>query len=82
MSGVRDLITLSPNWDVFSKSLPSRLKELCGRGGRKSVRAEEMEDTKQSRPSGHNRAEAHRISQYQSSMNRTCLSLQPDGVYS
>jgi hypothetical protein len=36
MSGVRDLITLSPNWDVFSKSLPSRLKELCGRGGRKS----------------------------------------------
>ncbi|EDL07820.1 mCG1030867, isoform CRA_a, partial [Mus musculus] len=79
---VKNLGTLSPQSDASIKSLSLWLKELCGRGGRKSVRAEEMEDTKQSRPSGHNRAEAHRISQYQSSMNRTCLSLQPDGVYS
>jgi hypothetical protein len=35
---VRDLGTLSPN-DVAIKSLPSGLRELCRRKGRKSVRA-------------------------------------------
>ena len=34
-----DFETLSPKWTVFIKSLPSGLKELCGRGSRKTVRA-------------------------------------------
>jgi len=31
MRRVRDLGTLSPEWDVFIKSLPSGLRELWGR---------------------------------------------------
>ncbi|KAL6040343.1 hypothetical protein STEG23_017243 [Scotinomys teguina] len=35
---VRDLGTLSPQMDVFIKIFPTGLRELCGRGSRKSVK--------------------------------------------
>lgn len=34
----RDLGALGPKWNVFT-NLPSRLRDLCGRGGRNSGRA-------------------------------------------
>ena len=36
---VRELGTFSPGWEVSIKSLPSGIRELCGRGGRKNVQA-------------------------------------------
>lgn len=36
---VRDFGTLSPNWEVFVKLLPSRLRDPYWRGDRKTVRA-------------------------------------------
>ena len=36
---VRDFEILSPKWDVFIKPLPSALRTLCGREGRKTIRA-------------------------------------------
>jgi hypothetical protein len=38
------------------KSLWSGLRELCGRGDRKSIRARRVGNTKESRPSRHKRA--------------------------
>jgi hypothetical protein len=38
--------TLGPEWDVFTNSFSSGLREFCRRGSRKSVRAKEMEDHK------------------------------------
>lgn len=32
---VKDLGALSPEWNIFSTPLPSRLSDLCGRGGRR-----------------------------------------------
>jgi hypothetical protein len=32
---------LSPKWDVFIKALPSTLRELCRRGGKKAVKSQE-----------------------------------------
>lgn len=37
----RDLGTLSPKWNITIKSIPSGLRESCGRGGGKNVRAKE-----------------------------------------
>ena len=39
MERVRNFRTLSPKRDIFIKSLPSRISEPRGRGGRESVRA-------------------------------------------
>ena len=39
MQRMRDLRTLHPKGDFSIKSLSSELREACGRGGRKSVRA-------------------------------------------
>jgi hypothetical protein len=36
---VRDLGALNPKWNVFVKSLPSRLRGLLGKGGRNFARA-------------------------------------------
>jgi hypothetical protein len=47
----RDPATFSPKWNVSIKSLPSGLKEPFGRGGRKSLRAIRVEDTKKTRMS-------------------------------
>lgn len=30
---------LSPEWDVFIKPFPSKIMDLCARGGRKTLRA-------------------------------------------
>ena len=38
MCRVRDLRTSNPKWDVSIKPLPSRLRDPCRRGGRKTVR--------------------------------------------
>jgi hypothetical protein len=35
---VRELVILSPKWDVSIKSIPLELTDLCRRGGRKSLR--------------------------------------------
>jgi hypothetical protein len=40
VQNVRDLGTLSPKWNVFTKSLPSGLRKPCGRGGGKIVRSQ------------------------------------------
>jgi hypothetical protein len=45
----------------------------CGRRGRKSVRARGLEDTKESRPSRHNRAGATVNSQRLRQHGRACL---------
>lgn len=36
---VRDFGTVIPTWDVFTKPFPSRLRDLCGRGGRMVTRS-------------------------------------------
>lgn len=36
---VRDLGTVTPKWDAFLKSLPSRLRDLFGRGRGKTAKA-------------------------------------------
>jgi hypothetical protein len=54
---MRDLRILSSKWDVFMKSLPSGLRELCRRGSRK-IRAS-GEGAKETRSSTHNRTGAH-----------------------
>jgi hypothetical protein len=35
---VRDFGALSPKWDVFIKPLPWRLRDLCKRESRKTIR--------------------------------------------
>lgn len=37
----RDLGSLSPKWNINIKFIPSGLRESCGRGGGKNVRAKE-----------------------------------------
>jgi hypothetical protein len=39
MQRIRELGTLSPKWNTSIKYLPSGLRELCRREGRKIVRA-------------------------------------------
>lgn len=42
-----DISALSLNWDVFIKSLPSRLRALCGRGIKKTLIVQMMEHSKE-----------------------------------
>lgn len=59
----RDLRTLSPRWDVSITSLPSGLRDLCGRGHRKIIRARgNNEGHHKPRPSRHSRIAAHKHS--------------------
>lgn len=37
---LRDLVTFNPKWNVFIKSLPSWLRELCKRGGWKECKSQ------------------------------------------
>jgi hypothetical protein len=45
MQRERNLGTLSSKWKVSVKSLPSKLRKPCKRGGRHNVRARDIEDT-------------------------------------
>lgn len=47
----RVLEPLSKKWNVPIKFLSSEIRELCGREGRKNVKAEGKEDPRRSRPS-------------------------------
>ena len=38
VQSVRDFGALSPKWDVFIKPLPWRLRDLCKRESRKTIR--------------------------------------------
>lgn len=40
------LVTLSPNWDIFIKSLLSGFMKLCNKGGKKLKELEVLGDTK------------------------------------
>lgn len=46
---MRDFGALSLKWDVLIKHLPSRLWDLCRRGGRSIVRARGSNDSKRVR---------------------------------
>lgn len=48
---VRDIRTLSPEWDVSTKSLPSWLREPHRGGGSKSLRARWEQGARRTRPS-------------------------------
>lgn len=37
--GIKSLRALTPRWNVFIKSLPSGLRDLCQRGDKRIVRA-------------------------------------------
>lgn len=50
MQRSRDIGTLSHKWDMFTESLPSGLREPCGKESRKNVRAGGMENTKKQGP--------------------------------
>lgn len=63
VQGVKDLGIFSLKCKVFTKSLPSELRELCRGGGRKIVRASEDETTKDTRPCRQNRTEVYVSSQ-------------------
>lgn len=66
---MRDLGTLGPKCNVFSKSLPSGHRELCRGGSGKITRARGMEDINS--VSRHNRTEAQMNLRASSSMHRT-----------
>ena len=63
MQRLGDLETLSPEWDVPTKSLLSGTRKLCRRGCRKNVRARGDGGTKETRPSKHGRTDTHMSSQ-------------------
>ena len=54
---MRDFASPSPKWDICNKALPSRLRELCGRGDIKILRARVMDDPKEAVSSRHNRTD-------------------------
>lgn len=45
--------------DVYVTHFPSRLGNICGREGRKIVRAEVVDDSKEAEFSRHNKADVH-----------------------
>lgn len=53
-----DFGALGPRWAVFIKTLPSRLRDLCGRGGGKIVKLEVIGESTETAPSRQNRADA------------------------
>lgn len=55
-----DFGALSPKWNVSVKLLSSRLRDVGGRGGRKLLRREALDDRKLSSDNG---AETHTNSQ-------------------
>ena len=63
MQKVRDLGTLSPNREGSIKFFLTGTRKLCGRGGRKSIKARGDGRYRESRPSRHNRAGTHMNSQ-------------------
>lgn len=77
---VRDLGTFSPKWVVSIKSLPSWLRELCGRGGEREEEPEEVQDTKETRLSKHRTTEtplnSQQLWQHEQGPHRSA----PDGV--
>lgn len=68
MHQVRDLETLRPKLGVCIKSLPSRLRELCRKGSRKSVRAKGTRTPR-------NQGFTEMIGQVYSSPHRACGSM-------
>lgn len=59
-----DFKVLSPNWDVIIKPRPSGLRDLCGRGGRKSGQSQRRwVTTKETVSSGHNMTRAYMSSE-------------------
>jgi hypothetical protein len=80
MQRLGDLETLSPEWDVPTKSLLSGTRELCRRGCRKSVRARGDGGTKETRPSKHGRTDTHMSSQKLRQHAQGQQEAAPDGV--
>lgn len=54
-----DISALRLNWDVFIKSLPSRLRALCGRGIGKALIVQVMEHSKEVVSSRQKRTDEH-----------------------
>lgn len=54
-----DFSALRLNWDVFIKSLPSRLRALCGKGIRKALSVQVMEHSKEIVSSRQKRTDGH-----------------------
>lgn len=53
MQRVRDLKTLNPKWDVFTTSIPVRVKKLYRQISRRIIKASKDEKTKGAVPSKH-----------------------------
>lgn len=52
---LRDFGALSPQWDDSIKSLPLRLRDLCGEEGGRFEKPKVVADSKKTLPSRHNR---------------------------